>query len=159
MVVVRFRSGTIQIASRDEQELRQLVDRVSAALSAAPDAPQFSGPIQAFPEPEQRGTTVHIILVVVPEAPRSQASVEGPYLTIEEAAQLLKVGDDTVERLVASGQLKASEFSGKGRSAGRKFKRIRREALEAFLTANELASHPSPTARRRHSSEQEDFIG
>jgi excisionase family DNA binding protein len=68
-----------------------------------------------------------------------------PYLTIREAADLLKVGEDTVERLISSGQLPASEISGKGRAAGRKVKRITREALDEFMHRAQTA----PKAEKR----------
>lgn len=81
-------------------------------------------------------------------------------MSAKEVASLLKVGEDTVERLIGSGQLSASEISGKGRAAGRKFKRIRREALEDFLRANE--AHCLPPSRPRlpkHLRPPKDYFG
>jgi excisionase family DNA binding protein len=96
-----------------------------------------------------------------PAQPETEPEPPGPYLTIQEAARLLKVGEDTVERLISSGQLKAAEISGKGKSAGRKIRRIRREAVDELMKATETSHEQSrsPRRRTRRNDSPKDYIG
>lgn len=73
---------------------------------------------------------------------------ESPYLTIAEAAKMLRVGEDTVERLIASGQLPASEISSKGIAAGKKFKRISIDDVHAFMKRSKPVDLVEPRKRR-----------
>ena len=81
------------------------------------------------------------------------------YLTIAEAAGLLKIGEATVERLIANGELPTVEISGRGISGGRKVRRIMRESLDAWMKQQERKQPPTPRRRRRGSDAHEDLIG
>lgn len=90
------------------------------------------------------------------------ASVQPPreWLTIQEVADELRVSRDTIERLVLSGRLKATEIStGNGAGLRHRF-RIRRDWINDFLTTgivdNALMTQPR---RKRQNKTGMDFIG
>lgn len=82
------------------------------------------------------------------------------WLTIRDAAEVLKVSSDTIERLIAGGKLQASEIAtGEGTGMRHRY-RIRRAWLDAFL----LAGANAPPSRSQRSQITRgagsiDFIG
>jgi len=82
------------------------------------------------------------------------------WLTIQEAANELRVSRDTIERLVLSGRLKATEINtGNGAGVRHRF-RIRKDWINDFLIAgivdNALVTQPR---RKRQNKTGMDFIG
>jgi len=93
---------------------------------------------------------------IEPEPPEPQRT----YLTIPEAARYMRVGEDTVLRLIEAGQIAVVEISGKGKTAGRKMKRVRRDEIERYMREQER-SYPGPFELRRPKRKipPKDFIG
>jgi excisionase family DNA binding protein len=82
------------------------------------------------------------------------------WLTIDEAAEELQLSQDTLERLIASGQLKAAELT---THAGRGFRRryrVRRDWLDAYLLGTVRSKAQTRRGRRRATKNQPriDFI-
>jgi len=85
------------------------------------------------------------------------------WLTLDEAADELRLSRDTVERLITSGQLQAAELSTHaGRGLRRRY-RIRRDWLEAYLLDTvRVKTRPGRTRQSRRASNGRvpiDFIG
>jgi excisionase family DNA binding protein len=79
------------------------------------------------------------------------AQARSGWLTPNEAAAELKVSRDTIERLVASGQLQAAELNtDKGHGQRHRY-RIHRDWLDEFMQhrAKRKASSPEPRRPRR----------
>ncbi len=75
------------------------------------------------------------------------------WLTVTETSELLQVSETTIDRLISSGQLKASVIT---TPAGRGFRnryRIRAEWIDKFLLAN--MAHTARIERRRSPSYHE----
>ena len=83
------------------------------------------------------------------------------WLTVQDVADELRVSRDTIERLVASGQLKAAELRTLAGLGRRRRYRIRREWVEEFLVGSIPPQPPEtgPSERRRNHRPQHDFIG
>jgi excisionase family DNA binding protein len=83
---------------------------------------------------------------------------DSPYLTIAQAAKLLRVGEDTIQRMITNGDLPVVEITGQKSGGGRKLKRILRESLQAAIKKKERTEY-SPAARSRKRNPTPDFIG
>lgn len=84
------------------------------------------------------------------------------WLTIAEAASLMKVSRDTIERLVASGEIQSASIeTSKGRGR-RSLHRIRRDWLEDYLVSragNARSPDVRARPRRRRLRLDHDFFG
>lgn len=93
---------------------------------------------------------------------RQHASPTQDWLTIAEAASLMKVSRDTIERLVASGEIQSASIkTSKGRGR-RSLHRIRRDWLEDYLVSragNARSPEVRPRPRRRRLRLDHDFFG
>jgi len=85
--------------------------------------------------PRPRATTAS-------EASSDDDAGGGPYLTVADAAKLLRVGEDTIERMIKNGSLPVVEITGRGELGGRRVSWIRRESLDDLL-----CNQPWPTSR------------
>lgn len=83
------------------------------------------------------------------------------WLTIQDVADELQVSRDTIERLIASGRLKAAEIRTPSGRGHRHRYRIRREWLEDFLLQSVALQYHPKQGRHRSSfrTAQRDFIG
>jgi excisionase family DNA binding protein len=93
----------------------------------------------------------------------SYRTAHAEWLTVDQVAEYMGTSRDTVERLIASGQLKASEFS-TSKGCGRRHRHlVHRDWVEEFLLGNIRQPASSSRRRRRHFSAgdlpQRDFIG
>jgi excisionase family DNA binding protein len=79
----------------------------------------------------------------------NEAASDSPYLTVPEAAKLLRIGEETVERMIANGELPAVELTGRGTLGGRRLKRIMRESLDAFMKERQTKKVDDKTPRRK----------
>jgi excisionase family DNA binding protein len=82
------------------------------------------------------------------------------WLTIDEVAEELQLSQDTLERLIAPGQLKAAELT---THAGRGFRRryrIHRDWLDAYLLGTVRSKAQKRRSRRRVTNDRPgiDFI-
>jgi excisionase family DNA binding protein len=71
-----------------------------------------------------------------------------PYLTIQDAARLLQVGEETVERMIINGDIPVVEISGRGKWKRRCIKRIRRESLDEAMRRKERVPYNPPPRRK-----------
>jgi excisionase family DNA binding protein len=110
----------------------------------------LNGTIQADPSESEKAASS--------EAGEDGNSSNRPYLTVTDAAKLLNVGDDTIERMIKRGDLPVVEISGRGELGSRRLKRIRRESLDALMKQKERTEY-SPVRRRRKRDTTPDFIG
>jgi len=89
-------------------------------------------------------------------------TVHADWLTVDQVAEYMSTSRDTVERLIASGQLKASEFNTSKGSGCRHRHLVHRDWVEEFLRGNIRQHAPSSRRRRRFSGgdlPRRDFIG
>lgn len=91
---------------------------------------------------------------------RSQPSLD--WLTVAEAASMLKVSRDTIERLVASGEVRSATIETAKSHGQRKLRRIRRDWLEDYLESKAeqaCRSNEKARPRRRRLKFTPDFFG
>jgi excisionase family DNA binding protein len=91
----------------------------------------------------------------------AQQTARREWLTVREVAQELQVSRDTIERLVASGRLRATQIRTPAASGRRCRHRIRREWIEEFLLDNTKVpdQHRHQRQRRDWHRPAHDFIG
>ena len=77
------------------------------------------------------------------------------WLTVDETAEVLKVSRDTIERLIASGQLMASIIRTPTGRGDRNRYRIHPNSIDSYLLSNRV--NPDESRPVRHRSGQ-DFI-
>ena len=82
------------------------------------------------------------------------------WLTVQQVADQLQVSRDTVERLIASGKLKASEINASAMRGERYRYRIRHDWVDDFLLGNVrlMASPPKQPQHRFRNKLEVDFI-
>ncbi len=84
------------------------------------------------------------------------------WLTLDEAADELRVSRDTVERLVASGQIRAVTIETPRSKGRRSLYRIQRTWIDDYMQTRVRPTTPPVRPiprRRRHSRPDHDFIG
>jgi excisionase family DNA binding protein len=89
------------------------------------------------------------------------AKASRDWLTVQEAADELRVSRDTIERLIGSGKLRAAEVATRMGTGLRHRYRIRREWLDEYLLASTGPAEPLTNHSRlkRQGSQGVDFIG
>jgi excisionase family DNA binding protein len=85
------------------------------------------------------------------------------WLTVNDVAQRLKVSRDTIERLIAYGQLRAAKLDTERQSKLKHRYRIHKDWVDQFMfsnvKANGRSSNKHDRSRRRHCDSKTDFIG
>lgn len=89
------------------------------------------------------------------------AKTSADWLTVEDAALVLQVSRDTIERLIGSGQLKAARIDTRNGSGMRYRYRIQRSWLDEYLLRNvkRCEQRQERVYRSRQADGQVDFIG
>ena len=81
------------------------------------------------------------------------------WLTVQEAADLLSVSKDTIQRLIGSGQLESAAITTQEGKGFKKRHRIRREWLEDYLLSTTMQQeNTGGTSRKKRTDVVHDFI-